>query len=165
MSRPRPRHQRIAGYPRSSDPAGRTVGGAECRDTPVETVQWRWRRGGWAPFAGAAIVGGAIAASRQWGYYNYYDNNDGDYAYAPGYRYGYGNSYGDYAYSPGYRYNYGSSYGDYAYSPGYRSSWGPSYTYESGGGDDVAYCQQRFRSYDPASGTYMGYDGQRHPCP
>jgi hypothetical protein len=129
----------------------------------VETVQWRGRRGlGWAPFAGAAIIGGAIAASR---YYNYYDNSYGDYAYAPGYSYGYGSSYGDYAYSPGYRYGYGSSYGDYAYSPGYRSSWGPSYTYESSGGDDVAYCRQRFRSYDPASGTYMGYDGQRHPCP
>ena len=111
----------------------------------VETVQWRWRRGAWAPLAGAAIIGGAIAASRPWGYDNYY----GDYAYAPGYRYGHGNS-----------------YNDYAYSPGYRSSWGPSYTYEySSGGDDVAYCKQRFRSYDPASGTYLGYDGQRHPCP
>jgi hypothetical protein len=29
----------------------------------------------------------------------------------------------------------------------------------------VAYCMQRFRSYDPASGTYLGYDGRRHPCP
>jgi hypothetical protein len=29
----------------------------------------------------------------------------------------------------------------------------------------VAYCSQRFRSYDPASGTYLGYDGYRHPCP
>ena len=29
----------------------------------------------------------------------------------------------------------------------------------------VAYCAQRFRSYDPASGTYLGYDGMRHPCP
>nr|WP_246215811.1 BA14K family protein [Microvirga makkahensis] len=28
-----------------------------------------------------------------------------------------------------------------------------------------AYCAQRFRSYDPASGTYLGYDGRRHPCP
>jgi hypothetical protein len=28
-----------------------------------------------------------------------------------------------------------------------------------------AYCAQRFRSYDPASGTYLGYDGYRHPCP
>ncbi len=31
--------------------------------------------------------------------------------------------------------------------------------------DAVAYCSQRFRSYDPASGTYLGYDGNRHPCP
>jgi hypothetical protein len=26
-------------------------------------------------------------------------------------------------------------------------------------------CQQRFRSYDPSTGTYLGYDGLRHPCP
>ena len=25
-------------------------------------------------------------------------------------------------------------------------------------------CAQRYRSYDPASGTYMGYDGTRHSC-
>ena len=25
-------------------------------------------------------------------------------------------------------------------------------------------CSQRYRSFDPASGTYLGYDGQRHPC-
>ena len=31
--------------------------------------------------------------------------------------------------------------------------------------DEVAYCSQRFKSYDPASGTYLGYDGLRHPCP
>jgi hypothetical protein len=31
--------------------------------------------------------------------------------------------------------------------------------------NSVAYCEQRFRSYDPASGTYLGYDGYRHPCP
>jgi hypothetical protein len=30
---------------------------------------------------------------------------------------------------------------------------------------EVAHCQQRFRSYDPASGTYLGYDGLRRPCP
>jgi len=33
------------------------------------------------------------------------------------------------------------------------------------GGTEIAYCQQRFRSYDPASGTYLGFDGLRHPCP
>jgi hypothetical protein len=30
---------------------------------------------------------------------------------------------------------------------------------------EIEYCMQRFRSYDPASGTYLGYDGRRHPCP
>jgi len=28
-----------------------------------------------------------------------------------------------------------------------------------------AYCMRRFRSYDPGTGTYLGYDGVRHPCP
>jgi hypothetical protein len=31
--------------------------------------------------------------------------------------------------------------------------------------DAIDYCSQRYRSYDPASGTYLGYDGNRHPCP
>jgi len=31
-------------------------------------------------------------------------------------------------------------------------------------GDAVAYCMQRYRSYDPASGTYMGFDGIRRAC-
>jgi len=35
---------------------------------------------------------------------------------------------------------------------------------QTGSVDDIAYCVQRFRSYDRASGTYLGYDGQRHPC-
>jgi hypothetical protein len=34
-----------------------------------------------------------------------------------------------------------------------------------GGGGDPSYCAQRYRSWDPASGTYLGYDGLRHPCP
>jgi hypothetical protein len=29
----------------------------------------------------------------------------------------------------------------------------------------VQYCASRYRSYDPRSGTYLGYDGVRHPCP
>ena len=32
------------------------------------------------------------------------------------------------------------------------------------GMDDNAYCTQRYRSYDPASGTYLGRDGRRHAC-
>lgn len=41
----------------------------------------------------------------------------------------------------------------------------PAPIYEGGGGDAIAYCMSRFRSYDPRSGTYLGYDGYRHPCP
>ena len=31
--------------------------------------------------------------------------------------------------------------------------------------DAVAVCAARFHSYEAASGTYLGFDGQRHPCP
>lgn len=48
----------------------------------------------------------------------------------------------------------------YAPGPGY----GPAPAYGAGA-DAVAYCQQRFRSYDPSTGTYMGYDGVRRSCP
>jgi hypothetical protein len=40
-----------------------------------------------------------------------------------------------------------------------------SYAAGSRADRDDAYCSSRFRSYDPASGTYMGYDGKRHSCP
>ena len=54
--------------------------------------------------------------------------------------------------------------GYYGYPPGY---YGQAYAVPAPyiGGDAVAYCVQRFRSYDPYSGTYLGYDGLRHPCP
>ncbi len=29
----------------------------------------------------------------------------------------------------------------------------------------IAYCMRRFKSYDPYSMTYLGYDGYRHYCP
>jgi hypothetical protein len=37
--------------------------------------------------------------------------------------------------------------------------------YAQPGSDAVAYCMQRYRSYDPQSGTFLGYDGMRHACP
>jgi BA14K-like protein len=33
------------------------------------------------------------------------------------------------------------------------------------GDERAAACQQKFRSYDPQTGTYLGTDGNRHPCP
>jgi hypothetical protein len=53
------------------------------------------------------------------------------------------------------------------YYPGYSS---PGYVYSDASlaaynnGDSVAYCEQTYRSYDPASGSYLGYDGFRHAC-
>jgi BA14K-like protein len=53
----------------------------------------------------------------------------------------------------------------YSYPPGYY--YGPAYVAPPPYVDDdaVAYCLRRFRSYDPYSGTYLGFDGLRHPCP
>jgi hypothetical protein len=64
----------------------------------------------------------------------------------------------------------------YGYYPGYY--YGPGYYdnqyYDDGavavipgpvGDDAIAYCTQTYRSYDLRSGTYLGYDGYRHPCP
>ena len=31
--------------------------------------------------------------------------------------------------------------------------------------DAVEYCMRRFRSYNPETGTYIGFDGLEHPCP
>jgi hypothetical protein len=133
----------------SAAPIGAPLGLHAAAGTTVETVQWRgrwggWRGGpgwGWGGLAAGAIIGGAIAASQPWYGYDY----------APGY-YGY-------SYAPAYSYGYDPGYSSYGYDPG-----SYSYGYSSGSGD-VAYCIQRFRSYDPASRTYLGYDGIRHPCP
>ena len=64
-------------------------------------------------------------------------------------------------------YGYGPYYpGPYypgAYYPGPydQGHYAAAPAYSNGGGE--SYCAQRFRSYDPSTGTYMGYDGQRHP--
>lgn len=47
--------------------------------------------------------------------------------------------------------------------PGYYGP--PPVAYGPPPGNAVAYCMQQYRSYDPRSGTYLGYDGFRHPCP
>lgn len=39
----------------------------------------------------------------------------------------------------------------------------PSQVY-FGPANDASICARRYRSYDPASGTYLGKDGLRHPC-
>ena len=85
-------------------------------------------------------------------------------AVGAGIGYGLGSGfYGDDYYGGGYAPAY---YGGYApYGGGYAATG-----YEAGpevatSGEDVAYCVQRFRSYDRRTGTYLGNDGLRHACP
>ena len=54
----------------------------------------------------------------------------------------------------------GSQYPFYDSNDGY----GAGYEYDRQD-TDGSYCANRFRSFDPVSGTYLGYDGLRHPCP
>jgi hypothetical protein len=49
----------------------------------------------------------------------------------------------------------------YYYGPPGPAYYGPGPAYD----DAVAYCTRRFKSFDPYSMTYLGYDGRRHPCP
>jgi BA14K-like protein len=66
-------------------------------------------------------------------------------------------SYGYYG-GPGYYDDPGSYYDDQYYDDG-------AVAVAPVGDDAVTYCMQTYRSYDPASGTYQGFDGLRHPCP
>jgi hypothetical protein len=71
--------------------------------------------------------------------------------------YGYG-GYDPYYYGDDYAYD---NYYDGGYDQGYPVAAGVEV---SSAGGDASYCAQRYRSYDPASGTYLGFDGLRHPC-
>jgi hypothetical protein len=73
---------------------------------------------------------------------------------------------------PAVAFGFGPSYYDYGYDYGYDSGYYPyddgAYAYVAPGvadDDSVGYCAQRYQSYDPSTGTYLGYDGLRHPCP
>lgn len=58
-------------------------------------------------------------------------------------------------YAPGY---YAPGYYDpprVVYSPGRYQPWSAAW---------YSYCEARYRSFDPRSGTFMGYDGRRHFC-
>src|SRR5262245_33631430 len=159
-------------FARVSNPIRRTDIGRPGR--PGFRPGWGWGGGwggagwGWGAAAvGAAAVGTGLAYASS----NYCD------PYAP---YGYCSSgsyasYGSYAYAPPtYGANYGSivpaspSYGSYANGTFGSLGVNRPTTYEvtyAAAPDAIADCARRFRSYDPASQTYLSYSGQRVPCP
>ena len=105
-------------------------------------------------------------------------NNVVDVQYRRGVRGGYRGAYRG-GYRGGYRYGYRGGYGGRAavgaitglaagaiiggaLANQYQQ---PATVYGAPGGSAVQYCINRFKSYDVASGTYLGYDGLRHACP
>jgi BA14K-like protein len=65
----------------------------------------------------------------------------------------------------GYGYGYDPYYygDDYAYYDG--GYYDPGYVVGEAAVPDASWCAAQYRSYDPATGTYLGFDGLRHPCP
>ena len=52
-----------------------------------------------------------------------------------------------------------------AYGYGYDAYDVPdAYAVAGAEGGHVQYCLSRYRSYDPATDSFIGYDGFRHPC-
>jgi len=143
----------MASFGASAAPVAGALALKNATPTNVETVRWGggwgggWRGGGWgwrgrgwgwgvgAGLVTGAIIGGALASPYYYGY---------PYPYPYPY-------YGGYYPAP------------YYPAPVYYGP--PVYAAPPPGGGAVAYCAQRYRSYDPRSGTYLGNDGLRHPCP
>jgi hypothetical protein len=93
----------------------------------------------------------------------------GGYGYGGGY-YGRGRGYGSGGYGYGYAPQGQAYYGAYGRPdliyPG--GDYGGGYGYQTSNGPRnpgrIAYCQSRFRSYDPNSGFYRGYSGRLIFC-
>jgi hypothetical protein len=84
------------------------------------------------------------------------------------YRRGYGRGYG---YGGGYHRGYGRGGGNGALVGGLIGGAIIGGAIAAGAASNAQaqqnanYCAQRYRSYDPASGTYLNNDGNRYPCP
>ena len=141
--------------------SGMRVGGGGGMPIGGGSVAFRGAQASIGPGRAATVSGGSFAGRTaqlaQSGFRGDHDRRIGSgcgfaAAWQPGSALGYGfNGY----YDP---YYYGD---DYAYYDGGYAAY-PDYLVSNIA--DPAYCAQRYRSYDPATGTYLGYDGLRHPC-
>jgi hypothetical protein len=99
-------------------------------------AQRAWRGGFWPGAVAAGVAGAALAAATSP-------------LWAPGY----------YDYYPGYTYGYP------AYTGGPYYDYAPVAAPVVTAGVDASWCQAHFRSYNPSTGMYLGFDGQYHSCP
>lgn len=137
----------------------------------VQQVQWRggpggpgWGGGGWRG-GGPGWGGGGWAGRPGWGG-----------GWGPGWgRPGWGG--GPVYYGGGWGYGYGPYYGGWnGFGPGLATgiivgaavaNTAPVYggpVYVGAPANWIAYCSRKYRSFDPRTGTFLGYDGRRHPC-
>jgi hypothetical protein len=143
------RTSQMSAGPRAGTPSGtwqgnRWNGGRGNNRVAANTWSGNWNGRGWARDHDRRFHGGpgfAFGFGVGPSYAPYYD----DYAY------------NDYPYDT-YAYDYPAYSDSNAYYDG-------NTAVVTDNGNDQAYCMQRYRSYDPASGTFLGYDGIRHPCP
>ncbi len=148
---------------------------AAVSDGTLQQVQWRggpggpgWGGGGWPGGPGPGW-GGGWAGRPGWGG-----------GWGPGWgRPGWG---GPVYYGGGWGYGYGPYYGGWGgFGPGLATgiivgaaaaNAAPVYggqvyggqVYAAAPANWIAYCSRKYRSFDPRTGTFLGYDGRRHPC-
>ena len=121
---------------------------------------WAGRPGGGGGWAGNP-GGGTRWAGRPGGYHGGWQHRGHRRYWGPGIGFGTGLALGAFAASP-YYYGYGD---DPYYYDSYPADDGVIVGETSVAPDDVASCRARYRSYDIRTQTFLGYDGQRHPCP
>ncbi|MBL8905841.1 MAG: BA14K family protein [Rhizobiales bacterium] len=144
----------------------------------VEPVAYRRKikRGGYQGYRGPRY-GNRSWNGKRYGYNNRYWRNN-RYGYNRGWygkRYGWNNGWCRYGRCrPYYKYKYynnpwpwiaaGAAVG-YAGAYYYDNYYDDGPYYGTGGYDaHVQWCLNRYRSYDPRTDTYLGYDGYRHRC-
>jgi hypothetical protein len=128
---------------------------------------------GTAPASAATLPSPAFAATGATATVEYvdtrrYDSNRYGYRYdrnRHGYRYtharrGYRHYYGGYFYASPWWLAPTLSFG--LVMPQYAPQYAPQYSGQSSG--HVQWCHNRFRSYNAATDSYLGYDGQYHRC-
>ncbi|MFO0991800.1 MAG: BA14K family protein [Hyphomicrobiales bacterium] len=147
--------------------------------TNVEPVAYRrkFKRGGYR-YHGGPRYGNRHWNGRHYGYNKHWNHN----------RYGWNNRWHGrhYGWNNGWNNGWCRYGGCYGYNNGWNNAWpwfaagaaigyAGSYYYNDDYYDDGAYygggynahvewCLSRYRSYDPRSDTFVGYDGYRHRC-
>jgi hypothetical protein len=95
-----------------------------------------------------------------WGHHGWGGGHRG-YAFGGYPGWGYGGGY----YDPGYAYGYGYDGLGLGFTAALIGGALAASAAPYDSGRTVAYCESRFKSYNRATGTYLGYDGLRHSCP